>query len=847
MHAWILRSAILATGALALRPVGPAMAAPAAGPLQLAGVADGSLEVRAGTTVVARIAVKTPLLRRGPATLHEIAVDGHRLVDVRVPVRGTPKEEIWLADLGGRAPRVIWNDLVGPRDADGEVSIGLEVNEEHVLEYQTAGAVARCDGVPPRLFPRAFDFEAGRFRSVLSPLPPPAPQKLIARRGDPAMPTGRPVGTFHFTAASTTPGAGSDARGLTAPAALDDGDPATAWAEGLGGDGRGEFLTARAGAGDYAIRGLRIIPGDAASAQSFRVKNRVRRFQLALGPRPDQRFDVELPEDPGADPVRFRQPYWVALPKPLVSSCVTVILTDVVPGTDAAPPKSYGTTAISDLAIFTELDGPEGVERLVADVSHAADCAARVPTLVGLGDAALLPVAQAVFVARGPARECLVEALTRLPADPKNAVVVEALVAAVNGATEKEERLIAAALRRGSSPPVAALEHLLNAAAAPVPDRMRAARLLAALDDPRVPDALLAAVGHGPLPLRLAVAQALAGTPLLQAEALLGAVRQSTTEGMARQADLLRMIPSVIKRQPGQREPALATLHAALQPARGFEVRGRAVMALGALGPDALQELAAVRAGSEEPVLRHLAARELASMGGVDAVAALRAALLDADPRVRETAAQGLGGNRDGGAGAALIAAAKQEPWPFVRRAELEALGHVCVAGSGDLMIRAIERDVDEVRRSALVALVRCKDGRARTTLLHTLGRRNEAATLRELSAALLGELGDGKAAADVAAALRRLVNESEADLSLEGVAATTLRALARLGGPEATAAAVTLAKDTRHPLRTTAVEALGVLCDPGAGAATLRAIEAGGDASLAAAAQTAAKRCATR
>src|SRR6185369_8400745 len=140
----------------------------------------------------------------------------------------------------------------------------------------------------------------------------------------------------------------------------------------------------------------------------------------------------------------------------------------------------------------------------------------------------------------------------------------------------------------------------------------------------------------------------------------------------------------------------------------------------------------------------------------------------------------------DAGAGASLIGAAKQEPWPFVRRAELEALGRLCVPGTGDLMLRAGARDVDEVRRAALVTLVRCKDARGKTVLLRALGRRNEAATLRELAAALLGELGDRGAAPEMASALKRLVNESEADLALEGVAASTLRALARLGGPEA-------------------------------------------------------------
>ena len=214
---------------------------------------------------------------------------------------------------------------------------------------------------------------------------------------------------------------------------------------------------------------------------------------------------------------------------------------------------------------------------------------------------------------------------------------------------------------------------------------------------------------------------------------------------------------------------------------------------------------------------------------------------------MRETAALALGKQGDAGAGAVLIDAAKQEPWPFVRRAELEALGHLCGAATGDLMIRAVARDVDEVRRAALVSLSRCKDPRARIVLLRTLARRNESATLRELAAALLGEAGDRSAAPLLAEALRRLVVESEADLALEGVAATALRALAHLGGPEAVDAALTLAADTRHPFRSTAVDALGVLCDPERGRAVLRSLVAGTDPALAVAAQNAEHRCAQK
>jgi len=818
------------------------VSARAAAPLSLAEAADGALDVREGGAVVAHVPLETTPLRRGPPRAREVSIDGRRVVEVRVAVRGTPREELWIGEVGGRAPRVVFRGLVGPRDADGEAALDYEVGAEGVLEFQTASHVTRCDGAPVRLFPRAFDFDAGRFRPVVSPLPPPAHEALVGRRGDPAMPQGRPVAAFHFTAASTTAGAGSDARDLTAPVAVDDGDPATAWTEGLGGDGRGEFLTARAGAGGAVVRGLRIVPGDAASAATFKRRNRVRKLQLSLGPRDDQRFDVDLPDDSGG--TRFREPFWVALPHPVKTSCATVVITEVTPGTDAAPPRSYGETAISELALFTELDGPGGAEQVVAEVARAGDCAARVPAVVALGAAAVLPTAQAIMAAGGHSaqRECLVDALTRLEPEPKNPIVVEALVAAVPGASEKEERQVRETLLRAAEPPVAALAGLLGSAAATVDDRARAARLLGAFDDPRAAEALLASAGLGSPPEREAVVLALAGARGLDAGALLAAVERGGAE--SRQADLLRVVPAVIKRAPASRAGALAVLQSSLEPARPFEVRARAVMALGALGPDALPVLTSVRTGADEPVLRHLAARELATVGGAASVTALQNALADRDPRVRATAAEGLGQERAVAASPALIAGAKQEPWPFVRRAELEALGRLCGAPAADLLVRAVDRDVAEVRRAALVGLARCHDPRARALLLRVLGRRNEASTVRELAAALLGEMGDRSAAPAMAAALTRQVAESEADLSVEGVAETTLRSLAHLGGPDATAAAVTLAKDARHPFQTTAVEALGMLCDPGAGAATLRELAAGPPGALALAAQNADKRC---
>ena len=69
----------------------------------------------------------------------------------------------------------------------------------------------------------------------------------------------------------------------------------------------------------------------------------------------------------------------------MTSSCVTVVITGVTPGNEAAPPKNYGTTAIGELAIFTDADGPDGASRLVSDLASAPDCAARLPLVAALG------------------------------------------------------------------------------------------------------------------------------------------------------------------------------------------------------------------------------------------------------------------------------------------------------------------------------------------------------------------------------------------------------------------------------------------------------------------------------
>src|SRR5690349_19732634 len=75
---------------------------------------DGTLELRSGPALLARIAPATPALRRGPPQVRALQVDGHHVVEVRIPVRGRPAEEVWIGDVGAKPVRVIWQGRTGP-------------------------------------------------------------------------------------------------------------------------------------------------------------------------------------------------------------------------------------------------------------------------------------------------------------------------------------------------------------------------------------------------------------------------------------------------------------------------------------------------------------------------------------------------------------------------------------------------------------------------------------------------------------------------------------------------------------------------------------------------------------
>jgi HEAT repeat protein len=802
--------------------------------------AGGSVVLKDGEKTLASFAPKTAKAVRGPATLRTAMASGHALLEVRIPVlaEGAKREEVWIAERAASGINVIWWNLAGARDADGETALVVTVSDRGVEEYQTAARLSRCDGAPVPLFRRTWDFASRGFRAAAPELPPRATTAVLAHRG--GAPEGKPLGGFFFSSASGYSAGGGDAAKLKPPVAVNDGNPATVWTS--DGEGRGQLLTARS-SGGFPIIGLRVLTGDTSSEKSFRASAKPRRLSLIFGRDAAQNVEVDLVEDADLGVRRYREPYWVALPNPVTSTCVTVMIRE---STSEKSPLS-----IADLDVLTVLDGPQAADRLVSDLAQGTSCVARQPLLVQLGAPALAKVAAAIVHAGpGVGRECLVAALAALVAagTQPSAETASALVAALSRSTNEEERTVFKLLPGMVGAPVDAIAAVLADDKRPDEDRARAARVLANMGQTEARAALLRAVGRGGPFLRKSLRAVASGLSSPALATALAALEATPTGETGRRADLVLIAAYLAKREAELRPAALAALRARLHGAAPFEEQARAIQGLGLLrDPAANDALVDVRAHSADGVLRSLAVGELASAEGASVLPALRTALDDADPRVRETAAEGLGRRNDKSAAKAILEGAKQEPWPQVRRAEIVALGQLCVEEGNDLLVRAFQRDVEEVRQAALVGIAHCYQVKSTGTLLRTLGRLAESADMRSLAARLLGERKDPRTVPGLTEVLTRLRTESQADLSLEAVIADSAMALANIRSAEAISALVGLLSDTRASVQRIAVEALGVVCDPGKGAEALHRAATSKDEAVSIPASAAAANCRDR
>lgn len=735
-----------------------------------------------------------------------INVAGRRLIRLRVKGRSDQSAEMLL--MAPPDLRSIFSGRTGPRGVDGEWSQLLKVSQGGILLYQRREGVERCDGGPVYLFPRMYDFAAARFRPVAAVGRVEGLTTLVASRSASNVPQGGALNTFRLAAASTQQGDEGLAANLSPPSEADDGKLDTAWSEGLGGAGQGEFLTARAEPSPYRLKAISLIPGDAADATSFRKANRLKSVLLLLSP--VQRYRISFAVDPLRTPGQPADPFWVLLPQPISTTCATVVVESVYPGTVASGGKGQGRTAISELHFYTELEFGGGLKQVAKDLESPSleRGAGAVQILARLGAQGITVVERVIArrdqhpdvlkralkvlvrVQRAEAAGPLASLLSRLPG-PQRVDALDALIAI--------------------GPP--AVPHLVKGLGQAGPVLAGAARVLGRIGGDRARDALLARVGAGDEQRRSNLAHGLASLRRPEdLEAVLTAAAAATDS--TRKADLV-LVAGRIGAQTGDAGATAARL-ASLWPAGDlFELRYRIIAAVGRLSPGRQLPLLLRTTKDPDPVLRWLCVEQIRKVPDEAATRSLRALLADSDPRVRASAALSLGRRPVHRAtGLALARRLRGERWTQVARALAESLGRQCLAEGLAVLRKRLVSGPRGVDIRALISIASCAPPKLDRELFDIARGASWRLALRRRALDLLTP----KMARARAADLRRLYLElrtraarSEDD---EALAVSVSKVLAVAGtGEAAEALADALALDPHESIRAAAASALGRLC----------------------------------
>jgi hypothetical protein len=799
---------------------------PDAGGLSVRAEHDDVLVLAGGTRLV-RVRPVTTRARRGAPQVRGHESAGHALLEVAIPNKETGTgAEVWLGVRRGAEVTTLWQGLVGPLDADGEITRVLSIDASGVRVHQTAAHVTRCDGAPARLFPQRWDFEARRFvPQVPDAATPATPPRLGASAGDP----GRPArGGFRFIGASDAEGAAGDARKLTAPSALNDVDAATVWrADSLEGAGRA-FLTARSGGAGYGVTGLRLTlpPG---------VPPPVAR--LILGPHPEHLFELDFSVAPAA------RSFWFPLPRPIGTDCVTL---------DLAMAPGAAALALANVDVFTELDRDDAPAALARDLAGGTDCGARLGLVTNLPAESLARELVAVLPkTRTQGRLCVLRALhgvagdtaakLRLDDETRGQIALAAAALVAEASDHEDNRDLATRTLSLAGPAaVPALGRALNDPKASPAARGHLAHLLATLGKPGHDQLLAALASDGPA--RAGARAALRRRPP-PAAALLRAM-SSLPPTAATRPELLDLLARARPRDEDV-APARALALASARHERPFVERARAVQVLGALDdPEATAALVGLLQGDADPVIRHLALEAMSP--AQSAMAAITMAMADRDPRVREGAARWLMRLSTSAAfapaavtpaavtsrapwlvsaGGPLLNAFARERWPFVRHAQITALATLCPAGAAAILKAAVAAsshetpDADpEVKRAALPGLVACEVEGALDILAHTLANQDEAVAVRESAAMLLAEYGPARTATGAplhvqvkGTAERLVVNPDPGVQSLLVAAVAALVALQPRSGVDM---ALGLTHDARRPVSQGVTQVLVSSCE---------------------------------
>ena len=561
------------------------------------------------------------------------------------------------------------------------------------------------------LFPRALDAQ-GALRPV------------VLRRADPTLslaalvespgPTGPPViPGLRFVSASSAAGQPEEVLMLSAPTALTDGALETFWAEGRGGVGEGERVTARWDGG-RPIRALSLLasPGAQMPAEvDVVIEGATLRVSIPAG----------------------ATTAWIVPPEPLDTSCVSLVL-------GAGTGDAGVAVGLGEVRAYTEIDFGQGLATLIDELVAEGDSADRTATwLARIGEPAVIALDEAWSrLGTQGRRRALRVAREALRGGGGERAISMAGRAATDDDAEVRSAALGVLLAAGA-PGLARLAELAGGEGAPAEEAATALAglalevplppLLAALDRPGGADrpalrrALGAAMAHGD---RAAVdAWAAQAAPAALASAALGASAQEETHELAARLALT-----------------------ASAGATEFADRYRVALAAAALSPspELTAWLASVARTAPEWMLRDAALAAIAE----EQPDVTREALADAYPRVRVRAVQAIASHDLG----AVLEASRHDPWPMVRVAALDVLG--AREGSELRLREAIDDDAQSVRARAIELLTEHRDRAAWTIIEGRLTTSDEWPIVTEASLRYVQSLCIAEAGPALAAVVRR-------------------------------------------------------------------------------------------
>jgi HEAT repeat protein len=656
--------------------------------------------------------------------------------------------------------------------------------------------------------------------------------------------TGPTLSLLNFNFASTRLGEGYEANNLRPPKQLTDADPTSAWVEGKGGAGQGEFLEARSPKTPYGIAAIRFIPGHGASRAAFTRHNRLRTFLVWLGP--DQGYVVSVPADPAQSGKPPSTAYWVTLPKPVKTRCATVVLRSVYPGSSAGRGPG-GQTAVSELTFLTELDLKGGIQRLLRDVDGQRVTREQAVFYLRRLDKKASGLLTAAFEKAGPrAKLALLEAFAEK--DPSK--YVNALVKGLPSAPPAVQVKLLLALARAKDAAVDPLGSLLTRK--DVPGRLKAAVIntIGHIGTRKAALQLLSVFGRGHVKLRARAVKAAArlNPEILQVNKVLA---WPVTSRPADRADRIWLSGLVARRNPGSRMGIADTLVRVWPNLKKFEPRFRLLQALGrTAGPtvagstgaagqltsrvEKLLTAAAIPASQPEELLRWAAVLIAGLWPSPGLSALLVRAASDRDPRVRLAALAGLAVRKHTAAAGLITRCIRKEPWPFVREGCLEALVRICPKGAGP-HLAVMARKGGSLIRPAMYALAACRYPQAGSVLSRILRSKKSKPALAGYAAQLLAMVGDTRHGRFMLKLARKLSLAAGAHSGQEVLAMHLLdslaalaasKQLAHLKGPLLRLALEIPGKTRSRRVHNKAIQVLGKFCPPAAKPVLIRSLK---------------------